>query len=167
MALIDIGSPAIDRAVTGPSSTLVDKNNPANASGKITEIRVWAYTDLLNCEVATFYIVSGNNLSTRDHETIGTVTAGAERVFSVNIDVQAGDYIGLYYTAGAMELDTSGGVGIWRVVGDIDAIPCTNQEFGFMSNFIMSICGRGVTVGIKWNGVTISKWNGKVITKLN
>ena len=78
MAEIVIGSEAINRAdFYGAGGTRVVKDNPANGSGTITSIEIWAKASLSDCEVAIFYVVSGNNLSTRDTETIGSVTGGS------------------------------------------------------------------------------------------
>ena len=174
---IDIGSPAIDRATEwGTNLTLIVRDNPANASGIITSVEIYAYTgyDLTNCEVATFYRPDPdgfpNNFSTRDTEAIGTVTGGSKQTFGVNLDVQTGDYIGIYYSGGYIEKDATGYDGIWNSSGN-DYIPCTNQSFGtHVANVTVSLCGTGTTeVGWshKWNTVTIGKWNTKEIIKWN
>ncbi|GAI84326.1 unnamed protein product [marine sediment metagenome] len=41
---IDIGNPAINRDKLSSAATYVDKNNPANASGKITSVEIWSGT---------------------------------------------------------------------------------------------------------------------------
>jgi len=86
---IDIGCPAINRTASLAGKTMINKGNPANASGIITNVEIYAvsgYT-LTNCEVATFYVVSGNNLTTRDYEYIGDVVGGSKQTFEVNLDV--------------------------------------------------------------------------------
>jgi len=144
---IDIGYPAADRISTATTNTIVNQVNPANASGKITSIEIWAYAELANCEVATFYVVSGNNLSTRDYESIGTVTSGSKQTFSVDLDVEEGDYLGVYFTAGNIEGDAET-VGMWTT-GTLnpteDHIPCTNFEFSVLANWGISLYGTGVT----------------------
>ncbi|MBA7568986.1 hypothetical protein ES708_10723 [subsurface metagenome] len=128
LTVFNIGNPAIDRDSWTDVYTLVDKLNPASASGKITSIEIWANTPLSNCEVATFYVVSGNNLSTRDTEAIGAVAAGSKQTFTVDLDAQVGDFIGIYFTAGKIErTSVTGGMGYWYSSGD--RIPCTNQAF--------------------------------------
>jgi len=128
---IDIGMPAINRGTTASTYTWVNIGNPANESGTITSIEIWAMDTLENCEVATFFVVSGNNLSTRDHELIGNVTKGSKQTFSVDLDVQAGDYIGAYYTC-------------WMKTGD--NIPCTNLTFSNRSGEAISLYGTGATL---------------------
>jgi len=141
---IDIGNSASDRGDYATLGTMVDKFNPANLSGTITSVEIYTYwqTDMLDCEVATFFIVSGNNLSTRDSEVIGTVTKGGKRTFEVNLDVEAGDVIGIYFSAGAIEYDTSGGIGIWYKTGD--NIPCTDVTFTYGAGPTFSLYGTGV-----------------------
>ncbi|MBA7591969.1 hypothetical protein ES708_34140 [subsurface metagenome] len=100
-------SPAINRASSDSGYTNVNIGNPANASGKITSVEIWANTILFDCKVGIFYVVSGNILSTRDWVQIGTVTAGAKKTFEVDLEVEEGDYIGICQE-GDIEYDTSG-----------------------------------------------------------
>lgn len=145
MALIDIGNPAVDwdsQCVSGYTYILCD--NPANASGKITQIELWAATELTNCEVATFYVVSGNNLSTRDSQNIGTIPAGSKQTRTVDLTVVAGDYIGFTAVGNLGRMD-SGGHDYWY--RSSDTIPCTNQLFTFHeTNRKLSLYGTGSSV---------------------
>lgn len=147
MADIDIGSPAIDRNVSwGTIRTTINKDNPANLSGKITSVEIWAKENMSNCEVATFYVVSGNSLSTRDTQAVGSVTAGSKQTFEVDLNVEEGDYLGIYYTAGDIELSSADYVGVWHSGPDTsDLIPCTNHEFGYTATKTMSLYGTGTT----------------------
>ncbi len=142
---IDMGSPAIVGAADYPAGyTIICKANPANRSGKITTIEIYVSNNLSNVEVGTFFVVSGDNLSTRDTQTIGTVTSGAKRTFTVDLDVEVGDYIGFHYTAGdGLYYDATGGNGSWYRSGD--HIPCTNQVFsvGAATTRKFSIYGIG------------------------
>lgn len=138
-----MGNEATDRAsATAVNFTQIYRDNPASKTGKITSIEIFAATNISNLEVATFYLVSGSNYSTRDNETIGSVTAGSKQTFTVDLDVVAGDMIGLYATSGSLENDTSGGSGSLGAIGD--CIPCTNQEFTSQGvDDAFSFCGRG------------------------
>ena len=147
---IDIGCPAVDRENIYSSNvyTVVNIGNPANASGHITEVEIYPSDDdnMLDVKVATFFIVSGNNLSTRDYEMIGTVVKGAKRTFTVNIDVLEGDYIGFVASNGArIKSLTTGGEGTWYSPIDTDYIPCTNKTFGVDEGWDISLYGTGVT----------------------
>ncbi|MBA7538423.1 hypothetical protein ES705_30698 [subsurface metagenome] len=147
MALIDIGSPATNRNVSrGSEWTIILKANPANASGKITSIEIWAANTLSNCKVATFYGTWPMSMSTRDYETIGTVTSGSKQTFSgLDRDVEAGDFIGIHYSSGAMEESSTGYDGFNYVAGDF--IPCTNQPFaGGQPGRTLSLYGTGITI---------------------
>lgn len=143
---IDIGSPAIDRSsAVSYGTTNVTKCNPANESGIITSIEIYAVSgySMVNCEIATFFVVSGNYLSTRDTEYIGDVPAG-KQTFEVNLTVEAGDYIGLYWTFGRVERGGGFGDPYWYENGD--QIPCTNHLFNYVSNlYTYSIYGTGTT----------------------
>jgi len=144
---IDMGYPAIDRTGSdGSGSTIVIKDNPANASGKINKVEIWCDDNIPDCEVATFFVVSGNYLSTRDHEAIGTVVSGAKRTFTVDLDVEAGDYIGLYLGPGGnIDRSPSGG-NIWRTFSS-DDIPCENVEFS-TGTIVISLYATGATVEV-------------------
>jgi hypothetical protein len=144
---IDIGSPAIDRGSSFGVFTTINSGNPANSAGIISSVEIWALINLLNCEVATFY-GSGTTYSTRDHEAIGTVTSGSKQTFGVDLDVEIGDFIGIYYTDGNIERDTSGFDGCWSKGGDL--IPCTNETgWSAVSGDAISLYGTGaeITVG--------------------
>ena len=145
---INIGDAAIDRAgafTNTKNRTCINKGNPANASGTITSIEIWieAGDDITNCQVATFYEGASNVLSTRDTEYIGTVTAGSKQTFEVNLDVEEGDYIGLYANITRISADTSGGQDIWSEIGDY--IPCTDKTFTVWADDVMSLYGTGAT----------------------
>jgi len=145
---IDIGPGATDRGTHETSRTEIDAANPANASGTITTVEIWAAVGwpLVNCEVATFYTTGGNIFSTRGTHTIGAVTAGSKQTFpGLSLSVEAGDYLGIYYTAGAVEKDNTGGAGVWQDYDNNDYIPCTDHEFTFGVNEAISIYGTGTT----------------------
>ena len=152
LTAIDIGGAATDRASLRTNNfTYVAKDNPANETGTITSIEIWAVNDLVNCEVATFFVVSGDNLSTRDTETIGAVTSGSKQTFGVSLDVEAGDYIGMYYGSGNVETDFSGYAGLWQA--NADYIPCTNAAFTVAAGDAISLYGTGATAGAEDNAI--------------
>ena len=152
---IDIGSDPIARAYSRTiTDTLVDQNNPANAAGTIDTWQIWLDGIGYYVEVATFYVVSGNNLSTRDSEIIGTVSPGSLQTFSgLSTDVAVGDYAGIYGTGGSIERDTAD-IGYWTAAGD--NIPCSNVEFNSTATKAMSLYGTGEEIappaeGMPWN----------------
>ena len=146
---IAVGSAAIDRAgFAGVNYTYILKDNPANATGSITQIETWLVTASTAFEVASFFLVSGTNFSTRDSETIGAVSSGSKQTFSgLDMDITSGDYIGYYggVTNGQVERDTSGGSGYWY--GSPDLIPCTNNTFTSYATRDLSLYGTGTEGG--------------------
>lgn len=171
---IDIGSVAIDGNDYWLTGTWINGANPANETGTITTVKIYAQTGypLAGCKVATFYLEAGTNFSTRDYETVnngngaGVVVAGSEQTFTVDLDVVAGDYIGIYFSSGRIESTTSGTS--WRTQA-ADNIPSDNVEYTAIANVTLSLYGTGATppVGITWNTKTISKWNNVTISKWN
>ena len=145
---IDMGNAAIDRASSGGSYTFIDLANPSDGNGKLTSVEIWCATDLANCEVATFFNVSGSNYSTRDTHSIGAVTAGSKQTFSdLDIEVQSGDFIGIYFTAGSIEIRTSALTNLYYLAGD--NIPCTNETFALWGTENgMSVYATGATVEV-------------------
>ncbi len=139
---IDIGDPATDRPSALGVYTLIAKGNPANAGGKITSVQIWANEDLVNCEVAIFTEVSPNTFTTRSNQAIGAVTAGSKQTFPVDLDVEEGDYIGIYYSGGKIDYVSTDGAGMWYIAG-ADHIPCTEQVFGFSAGVYLSLHGTG------------------------
>lgn len=137
-----IGEEAKNRAgLISGGRTIINKGNSAQYSGTVEKVGIWSYNTLYNVEVATFYKSSEDSFSTRDYQYIGTVYGGSAREYIVNLDVRAGDYIGMYFTgvSQAMERDTSGYSGIWHQ--GLDRIPCTNLEFNFMAGDAISLGG--------------------------
>ena len=147
--------------------TIISLVNPANASGTITSVTIHNVGyDMVDCEVATFFLVSGNNYSTRDTEYIGAVSG--EQQFNVNLDVVAGDFIGLYNTSVLGRTSTKTG-GSYKYLAS-DQIPCTDVTFSNVSN-TACIYGIGATAPTfpiaKFGGVEITVWNTKEITVWN
>ncbi len=141
---IYVGADPIDRAATiSAGLTYVDRNTPANATGILQNVKVFAYEDISGLIVGTFYTTDGNTLKCRDSVAIGDVAAGAERTFTgLSITVQEGDYIGCYFTAGSMEGDIGGFYGFWYVSGEyID--PGDETEYGLYSSSAFSLYGYG------------------------
>ena len=139
-------SEAINRnSQYGTLGTIINKNGRALYSGTIKQVRIWANTTLYNCEIATFYNVSGNNFTTRTYQSIGTVTAGAVREITVNLNVQAGDYIGIHCTGGKIDVNTTGGDGAWWTSPPDDSIPCVNKAFNYVSGWVISLEGIVIT----------------------
>ena len=143
---IDVGPGATDRASNESALyTYIVKTNSANAIGITDTFEIWANTNMTGCECALFYVVSGDNLSTRDSEAIGNVTAGSKQTFTgLSMTTVTGDYLGVYFLTGTIDEVTSGGGGIWYE--GADRIPCVNNAFGTVASWEMSIYATGVEV---------------------
>lgn len=144
---IDIGSPAINRGTAfNYGATFINMVNPANTSGKITSVEIYAPTGypMTGCKVATFFLVpeTEKDYSTRDWVLIGDVPAGSKQTFEVDLTVQEDDYIGIYWESGRLENDETGG-GYRSKTGAY--IPCTNATFGTQYNNHLSLYGTGIT----------------------
>lgn len=141
--VIDIGVVPIGRTTAYVNYTLINKANPANATGKITSIEVWV-TGNCNLEVATFYQGAANYFTTRDSETLMGVTAGAKRTFEVDLNVVEGDFIGCFSpTGGIAGITTTDGEGVWYKSSD--RIPCENLSFSLSAAWVMDLYGTGTT----------------------
>jgi hypothetical protein len=145
---ITVGTLPVNRASSLTGSTIIEGSNPANADGIIDTAQVYPESTISDFEVATFYLVSGTNFSSRDYEAIGTVTAGEPDpdVFTgLSLDILTGDYIGCYVPSGTIEKDNSGGTCYWYRSGDY--IPATNDFFVLADTRIISLYGTGTESG--------------------
>ena len=127
---VDIGAEAIIRAAGFTVGyTMINKDKPAEADGIIVKVEIYADENMSGVRVGTFYTTNGNTLKCRAVEVIaGTVFAGSKTEKDVSIAVLTGDYIGLYYTGGRIERDTSGFGGLWY---SVTAAPNPDDEWGF------------------------------------
>jgi hypothetical protein len=139
-----IGAGAIDRdTATTEDFTYIDKTGPATASGIIHTVDLWAYANLQDCVVGTFYGTNFLTLKCRDSVFIGYVPRWVKSTFSgLSIAVEAGDYIGFYAPLGRLDRDTSGFAGNWRLPGEhID--PGHEATYTFVDDDAISLYGIG------------------------
>lgn len=148
MAVIDIGNEAINRSgFVGQGLTIIDGTNPANTGERITSVSIWAKVTMLYTVVGIFYRPDPegytNNFTARCSQSIGTVEAGAKRTFEVDLEVEEGDFIGIYcYSAGELEGDPEGGIS-WNKSGN--KMACDDFDFGAPGDAIYSFGGSGFT----------------------
>ncbi len=153
---IDVGGACTDRTgAIGATYTLVDQDNPANASGTIDTICVCANTDMSGMEFAAFADEGGNTLSTNgdtNGSNLSALAASCEpgtTFTSAGSDFTAfavaiGEYMGMYWTGGNVERSTSGNVGLWHTQ-NVDNIPAASVGFdGPVGGDGMSVYGTGV-----------------------
>lgn len=170
MAVILVGNDVINRAsYRGGNVTIIDLNYPADGTGTIKSVsfRSASY-GMDNVTMGIFYLESGTKYSTRSYAyLIDVASSNTVYTFDVNLPVQQGDFIGIYFEDSIKQLEaTVGGSARWTTGNQF---PCTNKNFEGAYTNTFSIQGTGVTAGWahKWNGITIGKWNGVVISKLN
>ena len=143
---IDIGPGATDEAVALVGGyTYIEITNPANATGILTSIEIWANIDLTGCKVGTFS-GTGTSYTPRDVVTIGNVTSGSKQTFTedsesapIAIDVETGDFIGIYWATGG-KVDGKAGVNHYYKSGDQFA---AGEQTYTAENYILSIYGTG------------------------
>lgn len=148
MALpIDVGSGAADlESYHAAGWTLIDKANPANLSGLLTSVDVWTTDAVTGFVIGVFTLVSGTTYSCRSSATIGAVTGGAKRTFSVSLPIQAGDFIGCYYTGGSSERSAIAGSGFARLNSE-SISPGDQAAFVEIANQGLSLYGQGIVRG--------------------
>lgn len=130
---IDIGSAAIDRAdAWNYGFTLITLNNPANATGTIDTFEVFFKATAQGVIAGTAY-GSGASYTTRDSESLGTVTGGSKQTFSgLSCDVVTGDFAAIFFqTAGTLEWVATGTGGYYK----------TGNQFGAGTQTYTSIGG--------------------------
>ena len=143
---IDVGSGAINRPTSLTSAyTLLDYNNPANATGTIDTIEIWPASNLALTEIGTLY-GTAPNFADRDYEYIGSVTSGSKQTFSpVDIDIETGDYLGIYYASGNIESNSSGYNGVYYDLGS--QFGTGQTEYMLLAGDAISIYGTGTESG--------------------
>ena len=150
---IDIGDVAIIRSYqfTNIGYTLVNKGNPADASGTIHSVEIYAVAghNLTNVVVGTFYTTNGNTLKCRDSAVIGTVASGSKQIITEDsesnplaIAVESGDYIGIYYAEGWLYWDDTGFSGTWYKLGQY-ADPGDEITYSMSPGGAISLYGEG------------------------
>lgn len=119
MSIIDVGCPVVLMPYsTAQGNTYILKDNPANASGKLTSVEVYPATNITDIKIALFYSTGTNTFKTRSWVDLGSMAENSKTVCAINLDVIAGDYIGVYCTIGNVSQDTTGGSGLWYLTGD-------------------------------------------------
>jgi len=153
---IAIGAPAVEGDTQFTQAwTWLNKEGPANASGIIDTVKIYATTgaegDLVGCFVGIFYVVSGDTLKCRSAVEIGAVEGGAERTFpGLSLAVEAGDFIGLYFSDGSIRYRNSAGAGLWHSNAEVNHCVVDDQfEYTpLVGTYQLSINGTGEEVAV-------------------
>lgn len=152
---IDVGSACSARAnYLGGQTTVIDRNNPANATGTIDSVCVYAYSDpqqLNSPEFASFIDEGSNTFSTRGNVSVADQTSNPQTYtapgdFTV-FDINNGDYIGLTFVSGIIEVTEGSGDGFWTTIVS-DNIPASSVTFAFTDLREISIYATGTESGV-------------------
>jgi hypothetical protein len=143
---VDVGGACIDRASnTQVIRTRIDKNNPANTSGTLTNICLYVSTTAgTDWYVGIFYVVTENTLKCRSAANLGALSVG-ENNKNVSLSVVSGDYIGMFsdHTSERIEGVVSGS-GLWY--GDVSANHCVVDDqtaYTSLGGWTLSCYGTG------------------------
>ena len=147
---------------SGANYSYVDRGNPANATGVITEVKIYLEGSgtAKGLKIGTFTPIDSLNVTYHDHDVIGDCTKGSEQTFAVSIAVTAGDLIGFTFSDGPNFYFTStGGSGFIQKVSDI--FSAGNYEMtcpvnaGRMSLYGTAVAGTGVPAASGTGGALV------------
>jgi hypothetical protein len=141
---IDVGTAAIDRVgAAGLVGTYVNPDNSANDTGALDTAEIYGKSSgMANVKVGTLY-GSGTSYTSRDYTTIGSVSAGYNSFTGISIDVETGDFLGLYTSLGYIA-DSGSGTGYYRCAGD--QFGTGAQTYTLNSGHTVSLYATGETV---------------------
>jgi len=175
--IIDIGPGATNRnTYSNAGITYIDLANPANLTGIIDTLQIWANSNLpVGTKIGTFYLSGGQYACRAYYTTTSIITSGAVRTLTgLSIAVQAGDYLGIYFATGRIERASTGGSGVLWKGGD--QFGAGLQTYATFASYAISIYGTGNTVGeaptvtietIKTGTATATTTNHLIDTTLN
>lgn len=144
---IDVGIDGDLSTTYGGGYTVVNIENPANATGLITQMSIYANGLCENVEVAIFSAV-GDSLTTRSYVSVPNLGVGAHGITGLHLEVRTGDYVGMYWTAATgkgVDAEATGGQGVWRASSD--QIPCSGRTFDVIAGQTLSISAAGYQLG--------------------
>jgi hypothetical protein len=141
---IDVGNGASDLGTNATLNyTQFDLTNPCNARGYITSIEVWFRSTGSGLQVGFFY-GSGNRYHCRNSVNIGAVTAGSKQTFTgFSLKIDVGDFMGVYFSGGAMAAATTGGAGVGYISGVI-AMDNVDHIYTMLANYRFGCYATGV-----------------------
>jgi len=137
---INIGAPAVNRATAaGHQFTWVVLDTPAPFDGTIITVELWAHIALTATKVGSF-IRDGDKFTSRDWTLIGDIPAGSKQTFEdLDIDVVAGDCIGIKHASGSLDIDTAGRARAAYRTGD--AFDAGEKTYTILADYMLSLGG--------------------------
>ncbi len=170
---IDVGALATLRSAVAPLNyTQLDNTNPANASGTIDTVQIYAEAPMVDVSEGLFYLDSGTTYVCRDSDrTIGNVIGSPAEFTGLSIDVVTDDLIGVYWVSGSfLERDNTGGTSFHSLGEHID--PSDSSSYTANTR-IYSLYGTGTEGGVGWThkflgvaNASIGKINGVAIADI-
>jgi len=124
---IEIGTVVVQNASVIAGYSFVNYNVAATGSGTITAVTFEVKTQTANLTIIIFEEVAALTYTARSYQVLGVKTAGLHSDVAVSLAVVTGDYIGYYYSAGAMYVVSYGGAGSHLLAGDQKE--CVSAEF--------------------------------------
>lgn len=143
--LIYMGMDAVNRAsATEIGYTYILKDNPANATGKVTSIQMYvdSWQSSNTVTVATVYEVNTDTFTTRDWEYVYPSASGLNTL-TVDLDVTEGDYLAIYSGTIKIDMVTSGNSGYWRTTKFKGAHNLSSTTATYNSGGTISVCAMG------------------------
>ncbi len=146
MTVIDVGSSATDRnSAAGAGYTYIPLANPANETGVITSVKLWFNTNATGVRVIVFS-KNGAIFTPVSFASIGNVTAGSEQTFSVSLNINSGNYLGVYTATGGLDYVNSGGSGYYYKQYDQSEAGAQTFSTNGGELFDFSLYGIGATL---------------------
>jgi len=150
---IDVGPGCGNRGFTWPANySLIVKDNPANAAGTIDYVCVYADSDMSGIEFASFADEGSEVLSTNGNTSGSNLGAIGDQQNEYNapgdftaFNINVGEYIGIYWSGGNIDRDSSGFAGMWWVAND--QIPCSSVTFNLEVDDTISLYAIGTEAG--------------------
>ena len=140
---IVVGNPAIYTLDSSNAGyTRMDICSPANGTGTITSIELYATGDLDSIMVGIFYAIDATHFTTRSYAALGTAEVGLNQ-YDVDLEVEEGDFIGLYWNDANINYTEETCAGYMAISGN--RIPADNQLLILTSDRRLSLRGIGTT----------------------
>ena len=151
MAAIDVGAAATDRAAAFASGyTLIGLDNPANETGTLNSIEVWAAVSMNGTNKVATFSRDGAKFTPRDVVTIGSIADGSKQTFTedassnpIALSVESGDYLGIYFSSGNIERDETGYSGLYYK--QFDQTAAGEQTYTLAAGDAISLYATGET----------------------
>jgi hypothetical protein len=143
---VDVGAAAIVRTDGIGEATHISIENPALLAGIITDVAIYVYTvenGATGWKFGTFS-GAGTQYTCRDFVALAELSVGLNNISGLSIDVEAGDFIGIYMAGpnhGNVCNDLVGGDGAYWKAGD--QTESGEQTYELVASITLSVYGEG------------------------